>query len=151
MSSSPQVRLLGLREAILRIHVSVLATLTPLLVRWLPLHRVLRLFSRPSPQRATRFYAGISADRIVQIVRHRLRAPRMMKRRPCLREGLLLFHFLRCAGFAPILRFAVYPPQIDPNRLHAHCWVTLDGQPVNDEPAGEYAVVLTVGGGDKIV
>jgi hypothetical protein len=133
-------------------HVSVLATLIPLLVRWLPLHRVLRIFSgksqskKPSARRASRLYAGISPDRIVQIVRHRLRAPRMMKRRPCLREGLLLFYFLRRAGFAPILRFAVYPPALDPNRLHAHCWVTLDGQPLNDEPQGEYAVVLTAGG-----
>jgi hypothetical protein len=131
--------------------VSVLATLIPLLVRWLPLHRVLRLLSggrKPSARRVGWLYAGISADRIVQMVRHRLRAPRMMIRRPCLREGLLVFHFLRRAGFDPIIRFAVYPPNSDPNRLHAHCWVTLNDQPLNDEPQGPHAVVLTAGGPD---
>jgi len=77
------------------------------------------------------------------VVRRRLAHPRIMVRRACLRRGLLLYHLLRLAGLDARLRFAVYPPSLDPRRLHAHCWVSLGGRclaPPADVPAATVLV-----------
>ena len=39
---------------------------------------------------------------------------------------------LRLAGVPAVLEFGVYPPELDPQRMHAHCWVTVDGVAVAD-------------------
>lgn len=59
-----------------------------------------------------------------------------MKRRSCLRMGLVLFHFLRLAGHDAVLNFSVSPPGDCHNGLHGHCWVAI-GERVFDAPAPE--------------
>jgi hypothetical protein len=66
----------------------------------------------------------------------------VMKRRKCLREGLLLFHFLRLAGQPAVLKIGVFPPGPDGARNHAHCWITLRDAALNAPPQGEVAVLL---------
>ena len=128
-------------EFILRAHVWTAATFLPVLVR-LPLRRLLRLMTPPAFLRP---YASVSRERIVEIVERRLRAPRNMRRRACLRRGLLLFHFLRLAGCDAVLQFGVFPPGVNPNRMHGHCWVTVAGEGVADPPGEGLAVVMTHG------
>jgi hypothetical protein len=93
-------------------------------VRVLPLHGVLWVLT---PSRWWRPYRGVPPEEIGELVRRRLARPRQMKRRACLREGLMLFHFLCLAGREPVLHFAVFPAEPAPRPMHAHCWVTLGG------------------------
>ena len=120
-------------------HIWVLATWLPVLVALFSLRRLVRLLTPPGFLQP---YAGVGADEIVTMVARRLAQPQMMRRRACLRHGLTLLHFLRLAGLAAELHVAVYPPSSDPNRLHGHCWVSLDGRdlmPGPGAPAAEMA------------
>jgi len=117
---------------LLRGHVWVFATVLPALVWLLSLRRLVSLLT---PSRVFRPYAGVAAEEIVSIVARRLAHPRVMRRRPCLRQGLTLLHFLSLAGLPAELHVAVYPPSTDPRRLHAHCWVSLDGRDLIPGPS----------------
>jgi hypothetical protein len=130
-------------DGVLRAHVGLVATALPLLVRVAPLKVLLRLMTPPA-----RFqpYRGVPAGRIAALVARRLLRLRHMRRRACLRHGLVLYHFLRLAGVPAMLQFGVYPPDVDPGRLHAHCWVTVDGVALTEPPGGRSAVLLAHGG-----
>jgi hypothetical protein len=128
-----------MRRAVLRAHVWLLAFAVPVLVRVLPLRAVLWVMA---PPRWWRPYRGVPPEAIAATVRRRLARPRQMKRRACLREGLLVFHFLCLAGHEPVIRFAVFPPQPAPRAVHAHCWVTLDGRPCSAPPEGPSAELM---------
>lgn len=136
--------MVGLRLAILRIHVALLALMIPDLRRWLPLERLLTLFT---PRQTSRLYAGLRADTITHIVQHRLRRPWRMRRRPCLRLGLLLFHFLRLAGVPAVLTFCVYKQTLraGAGSEQAHCWVSVAGRCVASPPEGDHVVILVHG------
>jgi len=124
-----------MRAGALRVHVWLAAGVMPLLVRLLSLRALLRLLD---PPRWLRPYAGLSDERIVAAVERRLRNPRNMRRRACLRKGLVLYHFLRLAARPAELRFAVYPRPDERGRMHGHCWVVLAGRclmPPPDRPA----------------
>lgn len=128
------------RELILRWHVWLLATFLPLLVKLVPLGRLLKLLTPPARFRP---HAGVPPDRIVEIIGRRLRRPRNMRRRACLRRGLLLFHMLRLSGTPAVLHVGVFPPNGESERLRAHCWVSVDGRCVSDPPDNELALRLT--------
>ncbi|MGC9453530.1 MAG: lasso peptide biosynthesis B2 protein [Phycisphaerae bacterium] len=116
-------------RAFLRAHIWTLSGVVPLLVRLISLERLVRLLTprfRP--------YRSIPDSEMVELVRRRLRRPRNMKRRRCLRLGLTLYHFLRLSGREAVIRFAVYPG-LSNDRMHAHCWVTLGGLCVSEPPA----------------
>ncbi len=130
-------------EAALRAHVWLVATVLPLLVRLLPLKALLRLMTPPARLRP---YSAVPPARIAALVARRLRHPHNMRRRACLRRGLTLYHFLRLAGVPAAIHFGVYPPEADPQRLHAHCWVTVDGAALTEPPGQPSAVLFTHGG-----
>ena len=127
---------------ILRGHIWLLATLILLLVKIFPLKQLLRLLTPP-----LRFkpYEGTPPEEISRLVAHRLRQPWHMRRRACLRQGLTLFHFLRLAGCPAVLHIGVFPPQLDIRRMHAHCWVTLNGAALSPPPELPVATLLTCG------
>ncbi len=104
-------------------HVWIVATITPLLVRIFTLKRILEVFS-PSP--LFQPYRGFSAEDLAGVVKNRLKSPIYMVRRACLREGLLIFHFLRLAGLEATLHMSVLSRE-EFGRFHAHCWVTSSG------------------------
>lgn len=131
-----------LRELLLRAHVWMVGTLIPLLVRIVPLVRVIRLLT---PPQGIRFYRGVGEDRVIKAVHRCLATPRNMRRRACLREGLMLFHFLRLADLPASIHFGVYPPDTDTKRMHAHCWVTLNGRAVSSPPEDSHTVMLVRG------
>jgi hypothetical protein len=59
-------------------------------------------------------YRRLSADYIARRVRRATRKPILMRDRPCLRDGLLGYRFLRLAGFEPELHFGVEPASRGP-------------------------------------
>ncbi len=132
----------GIVKAGLVLHVWIVAAMCPLLDRFLTLERMLRLFT---PRRPFGPYVGISPDLIAAIVRRRLERPIYMRRRPCLRLSLVLYHFLRLSGAEAVFRVAMFPPSSDPKHLHAHSWVTV-GEACLGEPVKDRAVeILTYG------
>jgi hypothetical protein len=127
---------------VLRGHLWLLAALVPLLVKAIPLRALVRLLT---PPRFLRLYVRVPTEAFVGQVKHRLRRPWNMRRRACLREGLVLFHFLRLSGRPAVLHFGVYAPSTDPRRLHGHCWVTVEGTVVTSPPDQPAAVLMTCG------
>jgi len=121
---------------VLRMHIWAAATLTPLLVRLLSLPLLVRLLTSP---RGCRPYAAVPPEQIAGLVARRLARPRNMRRRACLRQSLVLFHFFRLAGLAAELHVGMYPPSADPARLHGHCWVTIAGRPLPFSPQRDAA------------
>jgi hypothetical protein len=135
------------RAAILRVHVGLLALVIPDLAKRLRIARLLALFT---PRGPTALYAGFTTDEIVRVVERRLRRPWRMRRRPCLRRGLLLFYFLRLAGEPAVLHFCVYRETIVNSSFgheQAHCWVTIAGRCIASPPENEHVVILVHGEG----
>jgi hypothetical protein len=79
-------------------------------------------------------YLKLPHEYIGKRVRRIARGPLLMRDRRCLRIGLLGYRFLRKAGYSPELHFGVSPDSVSENRIQAHCWVCLEGQPVIGEP-----------------
>ena len=131
---------------VLRGHVWLLATLIPLLEKFIPLKWLLRLLTPPSRFKP---YAGTSPEEISRLVAHRLCEPRNMRRRACLRQGLTLFHFLKLAGWPAVLRIGVFSPGLDNRRMHAHCWVTLNDVPLSPPPEQPVATLLVCASVDQ--
>ena len=131
------------RRWLLRAHISLVATLIPLADNFLSLKELMRLLA---PPRWWRPYRGTSAEEVLALVSRRLENPRNMRRRSCLRHGLTLFHFLKLAGYAPVLQIGVFPPAPGAARMLAHCWVTLDGVCLCSPPDQPTAVVVRHGG-----
>ena len=128
-----------LGEVILRGHVGLMALVVPLVVKFLPLRSVLWLLTPPTWLHP---YARLRPGRIAAMIRRRLRRPRVMKRRGCLRRGLLLLHFMRLAGRPATLHIAALATPPNQPRMLAHCWITLDGRPYGNEPDGPSALLL---------
>ena len=124
---------------LLRAHVWFVAALIPLLVKVLPLAAILKLLT---PRKCYQPYAKVPPAVLIEAVNRRLENPRNMKRRACLRKALTLYHFLRLGATGAVLRFGVYAPSPNGYRMHAHCWVTVDGEPVSPPPGEPAATVL---------
>ncbi|MGO9018811.1 MAG: lasso peptide biosynthesis B2 protein [Syntrophobacteraceae bacterium] len=123
----------------LAVHVWIIAAIIPLLVRVLSLKRILEVFT-PSP--LFQPYRGMSAEDMAGVVKNRLQRPVYMVRRACLRGGLLMFHFLRLAGFEATLHISVHPREVF-GRFHAHLWVTLSGRTVSSPPGLKMAELFS--------
>jgi hypothetical protein len=87
-------------------------------------------------------YPGLAPEYISRRVRKSVRSPLLMRDRRCLREGLLGFEFLLRSGYDPELHFAVEPSSVAKDRIAAHCWVCLDGQPVVGDRQGDQVTIL---------
>lgn len=129
---------------VLRAHVWLLATLIPLLDRLMTLPKMLRLLT---PRRPWRGYRAVSASDVLAAVERRLARPRQMKRRACLRRGLVVFHLLRLTGRPARLHFGVYPQREEGDRLRGHCWVECEGQVLCTPPEPDAAEVMIHGQG----
>lgn len=92
-------------------------------------------------------YQGFAAEYIARRVQKTTRHPRLMRDRPCLRQGVLALRFLQLAGFRPTLHFAVNRGSVKCDVLSAHCWVALDGRTILNPPSASMVEVLTFTGG----
>lgn len=105
--------------------------------RLLPLYtrgRLDRMLRRATPPSSARAKGEMPWDEIVHAVKRTVRNPWRMRGRRCLREGLLAFHYLKSAGYAPVLRFGLSPASLSQDRPRAHCWITLGDTCVLNPP-----------------
>lgn len=87
-------------------------------------------------------FKGLPLDYVSACVRKAVRRPWLMRDRRCLREGLLGFEFLTRAGYLPELHFALDPASLSEDRIRAHCWVCLDGEPVIGDRQGDQVTIF---------
>ena len=114
-----------------RLHLWFAARLLPV---WIGFRGLERILQDATPARPATPYLGLSSEDVVGAVRSTVARSWLMRDRRCLRRTLLAFRFLRLAGYEAVIHFAVSPPGNSP-RLRAHCWVTLDGVCLLDQPA----------------
>ncbi len=96
----------------------------PLLQRVLSLPALVRFYGG-RPRRAV---PSPDAARLAQLIRRLLQLNRAMFRPNCVKQSLLLLHFLRRAGRDASIFFGV--SKTGENGLHGHAWVSLEGRPV---------------------
>jgi|GEM_PF-3161193 len=125
-------------KAILRLHISLTAYLIPIMVHTLSLRSILFLLT---PPRDWQPYRNISPEEIQDQIHERLSNPACMIRRACLREGMMLYHFLRLTGREAVLHIGVHPQQ-SKRRLRAHCWVSAADQLWSYRPGNALAEIL---------
>lgn len=134
---------MGLRDGIRRlgrcprghlrwiVGIAALATVLPLLIRFLSLPRLLDVLT----PKATRRPEAPDPSTMVRYT-DRILGTRLWIYQPtCLKRALLLFHFLRrsgmpvsfCLGVQPTITYAARDRE---GRLEGHAWVTYEGRPV---------------------
>jgi hypothetical protein len=99
----------------------------PLLLR-LPLDRMATVLTRPPA--AVSIEPG-AIDRQERLLALAVRVAHPLVRTGCLTRGLTLYWFLRRAGLDVDLRFGIDPGEQAAG--DAHCWLTLDGEPINEK------------------
>lgn len=130
------------RTIILRLHILLVTLLVPVFVRLVPLKKLLAL---ATPGGRLSLYEKVDPEEISRMVRRRLRRPRSMRSRRCLREGLTLFYFLRLSGADAVIHIALHKPTPGRERLRAHCWVVLDGRAMSKPIRGPAVTLMTHG------
>lgn len=131
-----------LRRIRFRLALAFWARLVPLLAWERNLSSLLAV-TKPRPATP---YRGLQPDYILRRVKKATRRPRLMRNRPCLREGVLALRFLRLAGYDPTLHFAVERESIARDVLSAHCWVVLDQRTVLNPPTPSMVEILVYAG-----
>ena len=121
------------------------ARLLPFRVAHKPLQQVLGI-ADPSALR----FPGLPHEYITARVMRTTRRPWLMRKRPCLRQGLLGCRFLAEAGYAPELHFGIDGDSIGTHRLSAHCWVCINGKPVLNDRINDMATILVHRVGTKV-
>lgn len=89
-------------------------------------------------------YAGLSSGAVVGHVRRTTHRRWFMRDRPCLRDGVLAFRFLKLAGFEPEVHFGIDRTSVAQDRLSAHCWVVVDGIVVLNPPVPSMLEILVL-------
>ncbi len=102
------------------------AQLLPFIVRSRDLQSVLR-YADVAPDPA---FAQVPAEAIARWIVAATKKPWLMRKRRCLRQGLLGMRFMRLAGHRPQLLFGIDQKSLGSGAVSAHCWVVLDGQAV---------------------
>lgn len=110
-----------------RIRAAAAAILAPIVLRMLPLPRVLTLLDRASSAGHDHYRAHALAHR----VRRWLRYGRGPWKETCLNRSVILYSMLRQHGYHPRLHIGVSGTDA---RFTAHAWVSLDGEPLGDMP-----------------
>jgi hypothetical protein len=109
----------------------IAARMMTLFAKRRPLDEILR---RATPDAGSRAYADLPPAEIVAAVKASVARPWRMRGRPCLREGLLAFHYLSLAGHRPVLHFGIVPRTAATAHPRAHCWLSLNGKTVLNPP-----------------
>lgn len=128
---------IGIRH---RIDIWLAARVLPLLIFNRNLEQTLKLIE-VSENKA---FCGVSPEQISEIVIATTRRPWFMRKRRCLRQGILGMRYLRMAGYDPILRFGIDTKSISKERLNAHCWVELEGKAVINDSLADMIVIHSV-------
>lgn len=133
---TPLLRSVGLRRYA---QAWIDARLLPVRLAGADLSGALRLAEAP-PRPG---FDGMDPDLVASLTHAVTRRPLVMRRRRCLRSGLLGYKYLRMSGHAPVLHFALAPDSLREPATRAHCWVTLEGRPVINDPDPAMVEVMT--------
>jgi len=108
-----------------------------MLQRMLPLPNLLRLFD---PRTVQASGAPLPLGRVVRLTRRLLGMT--FRDHFCMKQAVLLFHFLRKWGYAVQLHFGV--ARVD-DALSGHAWIDLDGEPFAEyeDPRTKYQVTYS--------
>jgi hypothetical protein len=98
-----------------------MAAIVPLMVKVLPLPRVLSILQ------LTGRYGGSSfkAHELARIARAVVRIGPRFGVGECLVRSLVLFHLLRSAAYKPVLFIGA---RLSDGRFDGHCWIEVDGR-----------------------
>jgi hypothetical protein len=107
------------------------------LSRRMPLQKLLKWYtpSSPSPE-----WSKLPKELILSCIDDHLQKCRRMKGRRCLRRGLLVFYFLRLAGYDARLHFGYFVQQA--GNTQTHCWNTVEN--LVDDPPKQRCVELMI-------
>lgn len=122
----------------LLLRIAALASVMPVLLRWMKLPVLLNLLDSRNTSAAVEMG---QVDRIVGFTHFVLRKSRLGKRSWCLRRSLLLYHFLGKAGLPVEINFGIQKV----NGLEGHAWLTHGGEVYLDkeEFTSSYAVIYS--------
>ncbi|MGE0844781.1 MAG: lasso peptide biosynthesis B2 protein [Flavobacteriaceae bacterium] len=125
-------------------HLWVSARLMPVFAQR---KRLDMLLKRATPPAGARAYDDMAADEIATAVKRAVARPWRMRGRRCLREGLLAFHYLALSGRRPVLRFGIDAASVaSGGKVRAHCWVSLEGRDIVNEPAPGMSEIMAYDG-----
>lgn len=124
-------------EVLLLVRMGLMLAALLVLQRFLSLPRLLKVFDARSVQASG---ARVSLDRLVWLTRGLLRIT--FRDRYCMKQSLLLFHFLRKWSYPVRLYFGVAKTE---DELIGHAWVELDGKPFAeyDDPRETFRVTYS--------
>lgn len=123
---------------LLVLSVGLLAAL-PVLQRVLPLPTLVTVFgTRTIPT----VFPPLQPERLLFLIRGLLDQRIGMIRPNCMKQSLVLFHFLRQWGAPVTIHFGVAKPH---DALEGHCWIELAGQPFGErgDPHRAFAMTYT--------
>lgn len=126
-------------RTLFRARLWLAARLLPLRIAGKPLDGMLALFEPREGVALPHF----PLDYVGRSVRWAVRAPLLMRNRRCLRSGLLGYQALRRAGYVPQLHFSVARSAASAPRVEAHCWVSIEGRPVVNEPMAGHVLLFS--------
>lgn len=128
---------LRLRELWLLVSITGMLVALPVLQRSLTLPALVKLFGvRTLPP----VFPPLKPDRLLFLIRGLLQQHIGVFRPNCVKQSLVLFHFLHHWGYPVNLYFGVAKHG---GTLAGHCWLTLDGQPLA-EPVDPHQVFTVV-------
>jgi hypothetical protein len=124
--------------SVLMSSVSLLVAL-PVLQRVLTLPALITLYGARVP---LTILSPLDPDRLLFLIRGLLHQRIGMIRPNCMKQSLVLFHFLRKWGAPVTIHFGVTKQH---DALEGHCWVELAGQPFGekDDPHRAFATMYT--------
>jgi hypothetical protein len=104
----------------------------PLLLRALPLDRVLHVLTPCAPRTPHAAEAVAGIERVTDTITRRIR----LTRTACLDRALLRYALLRRKGYPA--SFVIGVRSGGPNGFEAHAWVTLDDEPIMERQPADY-------------
>ena len=116
------MRVPKVREIPVVLRSCILAAIVPVMVKALPLPRVLSLLE---PRK--RVQSSCDPYELARIVSAAVRLGPRFGVGECLVRSLVLYNSLRRAAYAPLL---VIGGRLSDDRFEGHCWIEIDGKPL---------------------
>jgi hypothetical protein len=125
------------KDLLLLLQIAALASVLPLLLRWIKLRALLRVLK---PWNRVARVEGQQVDKIVRFTNFIL-GKGFTGKRTCLTKSLILYHFLKRAGVNVEINFGIRKGK----GLAGHSWLTYQGSPYldNEESTRDFEVIYS--------
>jgi hypothetical protein len=122
-------------ELELFVRIFLIATLLPLLIKFFPLPRLMRLLTPKDSGMCEDLYLNRHRRKVVKFTDYILGLNFCMYKTTCLKRSLVLYHFLRKSGINVHICFGVryngqLPLEDARKKLEGHAWLLYDGKVV---------------------